>query len=158
LEISNPPVEPEKIARSFPGRYESLAQIGDFIRGVAHKAGLGNFASYTVEMAVDEACSNIIEHAYGGENLGQIKCICKINNEGLTIILEDDGRPFDPEIIDEPKVSGALEDRPAHGLGVYFIRQWMDRVEYVSRIDNRNRLTLFKQRPISLKNKSRKKP
>ncbi len=103
MEISNQSVTPQIITRSFPGRYDSLAVIGEFIRGMAHKAGLGNFAAYTVEMAVDEACSNIIEHAYGGEDRGEIFFTCKVNKQGLTIILEDYGKPFDPEIIAEPE-------------------------------------------------------
>ena len=146
MEVSNQSVTPQVITRSFPGRYDSLALIGEFIRGMAQKAGLGNFAAYTVEMAVDEACSNIIEHAYGGEDRGEILFTCKVNKQGLTIILEDFGKPFDPEIIGDPDVSGSLEDRPTHGLGLYFIRQWMDEVDFEFKEKSGNRLTLFKKR------------
>lgn len=146
MEVSNQSVTPQVITRSFPGRYDSLALIGEFIRGMAHKAGLGNFAAYTVEMAVDEACSNIIEHAYGGEDRGEILFTCKVSKQGLTIILEDFGKPFDPEIIGDPDVSGPLEDRPNHGLGLYFIRQWMDEVDFEFKENSGNRLTLFKKR------------
>jgi serine/threonine-protein kinase RsbW len=157
LEISNPSTTPLVVTRSFPGRYESLASIGDFIRGIAHKAGLNNFAAYTVEMAVDEACSNIIEHAYGIEDKGKITCTCKVNTEGLTIILEDYGHPFNPDLVGDPDVNGKLEDRPSHGLGLFFIRQWMDRVEFEFKKGNGNRLTLFKKRQDSPPPKNEKK-
>lgn len=82
--------------RSFSGKYDSLAHIADFVREAAVEAGLENFQLYAVETAVDEACSNIIEHAYGGENKGLIDCTCITSNEGLTIILKDMGQPFNP--------------------------------------------------------------
>jgi serine/threonine-protein kinase RsbW len=149
LEISDPIITPQIITRSFAGRYDSLAEIGEFIRAIAHKAGLGNFAAYTVEMAVDEACSNIIEHAYGGEDRGEISFTCKLNTQGLTIVLEDYGKPFEPEKIADPDVSADLDDRPTHGLGLYFIRQWMDEVDFEFKESKGNRLTLFKKRPDS---------
>ena len=54
----------------FPGRYESLSEIRDFVVEIAKIAGFQDFDLYAVELAVDEACSNIIEHAYGEENVG----------------------------------------------------------------------------------------
>ncbi|HMN59534.1 MAG TPA: ATP-binding protein [Anaerolinea sp.] len=147
MEISEPTITPQIITRSFPGRYDSLAEIGEFIRAIAHKAGMGNFASYTVEMAVDEACSNIIEHAYGGEDRGEISFTCKVNSQGLTIIVEDYGKPFNPETIEDPDLSGDIDERPSHGLGLFFIRQWMDEVDFEFKENSGNRLTLFKKRP-----------
>lgn len=109
-------------------------------------------------MAVDEACSNIIEHAYGGEDKGEITCTCKVNKQGLTIELDDNGKPFDPEVIADPDMSGDLEDRPSHGLGLFFIRQWMDEVEFEFKENHGNHLTLFKKRPDpNTKSNSKKK-
>jgi len=130
--------------RSFPGRYESLAKISKFIRGAAQKAGLGDFAVYSVEMAVDEACSNIIEHAYQGEDRGEISCTCKVNTEGLTIVLKDTGKPFNPDAVTTPNLDASLEERESHGLGLVFIYKWMDRVEFKTMPGAGNQLTLFK--------------
>jgi serine/threonine-protein kinase RsbW len=114
----------------FPGRYESLAKIGEFIRRVATNAGFDSLATYTVETAVDEACSNIIEHAYGGEERGDIECTCDETTENLTIILCDQGEPFNPDEIAEPDLSLPLEERDNHGLGLYFMRKWMDEIHF----------------------------
>jgi serine/threonine-protein kinase RsbW len=135
------------VTRSFPGRYDSLAEIGDFVREIAIQAGLGNFATYAVEMAVDEACSNIIEHAYGGEGRGEIICTCKVNSQGLIIELEDHGKPFDPQLIADPDLNSGLDNHPSHGLGLFFIRQWMDQVEFEFKENDGNHLILFKKRP-----------
>ena len=72
---------------TFPGRFEGLAAISEFVTRAAMDAGLDARAIYAVQLAVDEACSNIIEHAYGGEGRGNIECTCRVNDMGLTIIL-----------------------------------------------------------------------
>lgn len=145
LEVSSIHKAPFSETRSFPGHYESLAKIGEFVRALAKEAGFENFALYSIEMSVDEACSNIIEHAYGGEGHGEIRCTCMINEQGLTIVLKDHGKPFDPGRIPYPNLGTNLEDRQAHGLGLYFINKWMDEVYFVSN-GSENTLTMMKQR------------
>jgi len=132
-------------SQSFPGRYSSLAKIGDFVRKVATDAGFESFAIYSIEMAVDEACSNIIEHAYGGEGKGNIRCSCQLNESALTISLQDTGRSFDPSSVNAPNLSNNLEERQAHGLGLFFIRQWMDDVQFESS-GKHNTLIMTKRR------------
>lgn len=131
---------------TFPGRYDSLSQISEFVQQAARDAGLQDFALYAVETAVDEACSNIIEHAYGGENRGDIHCTCEINDEGLTIILIDHGRPFDPTCVAIPDVHALLDDRPGHGLGLYMMQKWMDEVRFEFNTSMGNRLVMVKRR------------
>ena len=73
---------------SFPGRFESLPKVGEFVKKAAKSAGLNDKAVYAVQLAVDEACSNIIDHAYGGEGKGEILCSVIVNKDGLTVILK----------------------------------------------------------------------
>lgn len=133
------------ISKSFPGRYTSLAKIGDFVRKIATDAGFESFAIYSIEMAVDEACSNIIEHAYRGEGKGNIRCTCLVNEKAITVSLQDTGQAFDPSVIGNPNLSDNLDDRQAHGLGLFFIRQWMDDVQFESN-GSHNTLTMIKRR------------
>ena len=60
--------------QAFPGRFSSLAKIGRLVRQAAKEAGLNDKSAYDVELAVDEACTNIIEHGYGGEGKGRSWC------------------------------------------------------------------------------------
>lgn len=115
------------------------------MRRVAQDAGFEKFAVYSIEMAVDEACSNIIEHAYGGEGKGEIRCTCTVNERKMTITLSDWGKTFDLSKVPAPNLSEHLEERQAHGLGLYFIRQWMDEVRFVSK-EAENTLTMVKRR------------
>ena len=66
-------------------------------------------------------------------------------NNSLTIIIKDRGKSFDPSIIPPPKLSDNLSEREAHGLGLYFIRQWMDEVHFTTN-GSENVLTLMKRR------------
>ncbi len=131
------------------GKFENLSLIGEFVTRAAQAAGLDERAVYAVEMAVDEACSNIIEHAYGGEGRGKIECACRIDETGLTITLRDHGRPFDPQSVPRPNLKADIEEREAGGLGIYLMRQLMDEVRFDFTSDEGNVLTMVKRRSFS---------
>ena len=131
---------------TFPSRFDSLAAISEFVTRAAEAAGLDARAVYAVQWAVDEACSNIIEHAYESEGHGDIECTCRINDNGLTVILRDYGRTFDPTSVPEPDLQASLEDRTGGGLGLYFIRQLMDEVRFEFTPDSGNVLTMVKRK------------
>jgi serine/threonine-protein kinase RsbW len=114
----------------FPGRYDSLEKIASFIRSEAEQLGLSHSEVFAVETAVDEAVSNIIEHAYKGENIGDISCSCLRSSDRLTITLEDHGEPFDPSRIPVPNLQGSLKNRKDNGLGFFMMNQWMDEVHF----------------------------
>ena len=74
--------------QTYPGRYASLAKISEFVAKSAAKAGFDNKEVYAVKLAVDEACTNIIEHGYGGEGKGKIRCTCDVTSGQIKITLE----------------------------------------------------------------------
>jgi anti-sigma regulatory factor (Ser/Thr protein kinase) len=130
----------------FPGRYESLAAIDRFVADAAEEVGFDEGTVYLVRLAVDEACSNIIAHAYGGEGDGVIECSCHPREDHLTVILRDQGQPFDPESVPPPNLSDDLEQRTGGGLGLYFIREIMDEVDFDSEPGAENVLILVKRK------------
>lgn len=134
---------------SFPGRFDSLAAIGEYVTRAAEAAGLDARSVEGVELAVDEACSNIIEHAYGGEGRGDIEVTYRIDGDGLTVLLRDYGQPFDTDRVPEPDLQAPLEDRDAGGLGLHFIRQLMDQVRFEFTAGSGNVLTMVKRREVS---------
>lgn len=130
----------------FPGRFESLAGIRKFVSAAAEEAGFGDKEIYAVELAVDEACANIIEHAYGGEGNGEIICICNDINNGLEIILKDDGKQFDPAGVTPPDFSIELEKLQPRGAGLFLIRNMMDDVDFKFSKDLGNELRMVKRK------------
>src|SRR5512133_530102 len=107
--------------RTFTGIYASLADIAEFVRFSVHDSGISATGLFSLETAVDEAVSNIIEHAYEGEGKGPIRCQVKPTRAAVRVILEDHGKPFDPSCVPIPKLHGKLKDRENHGLGYYMM-------------------------------------
>jgi anti-sigma regulatory factor (Ser/Thr protein kinase) len=129
----------------FPGNYESLEKISEFIKKTAKTAGFDDFTIFTIETSVDEACSNIIEHAYGEENIGNIEITIIDSEKKFSVILKDHGDPFNPDSIPTPNLSSNINEREEHGLGLYMMKQWMDDVKFEFK-DNSNILTLIKNK------------
>jgi len=128
------------------GHFENLAKIGDFINQAAVQAGLNDRAAYAVQMAVDEACANIIEHAYGGEGKGQIHLTYHLQKNGLQVIIYDQGMPFDPSQVTELDTQAPLSERSSRGMGVFFIHKLIDNIEFKFGTPEGNQLILFKHR------------
>jgi anti-sigma regulatory factor (Ser/Thr protein kinase) len=126
---SKTPVKSQK-TEVYRADFENLDVVREFVSECAHKCGLNASGTYAAQLAVDEAFSNIIEHAYGGESQEVIKCTCLITADSLVIQLCDYGKPFDPASIPDPDLDVELEERDVGGLGLYFIRQLMDEVEF----------------------------
>ncbi len=130
-----------------PGRFESLAQIAEFVGETARAANWSDDEVYHVQMAVDEACSNVVEHAYGPGQQGDLELTCCIEDQGdLVISIHDNGKPFDPTLVPEPPFGADLEDLPEGGLGLYFMRKLMDQVIFHFDDENGNVLTMVKRR------------
>ena len=136
----------KKIAkRTFPGRYASLETIRDFVLQAVKDIDLDEKATYAVELAVDEACTNIIEHAYGGEDKGIIECCTTLGKNDLRITLRDFGKEFDPTKIPQPQVNVPLDQLKPRGVGFFLINRMMDEVRYKRYKTRGNMMTLVKK-------------
>lgn len=124
------PSDLESRTKKYPARFKKLDQVRGFVGQAADDCGLGVDAQYQVQLAVDEAFSNIVEHAYGGESDEEIEVTCILADYGLTIKLKDCGVVFNPKDVPDPDLHAELQERQVGGLGLYFIRQLMDEVEF----------------------------
>src|SRR5512141_2889604 len=129
----------------FPAKFDELDKIRGFAGQAARDAGMDDSQVYAVELAMDEACTNIIEHAYKGDDQGDIECTCETNNICLTLVIRDHGKPFDPSTVAEPDLDADIESRPLGGLGIYLIKQLMDEVRFEPLGEAGNVLTLVKR-------------
>ena len=145
-----PVADPSKTV-TLPARFTSLDQVRRFVVQAAKECDLDPTSVDAVELAVDEAFSNIIEHAYGGESQEEIQCSCEKSIDRLVIVLKDCGKPFDPTVVPDPELNARLEEREVGGLGMYFMSQLMDEVHYSFTAGpggrkNCNALTLVKRK------------
>ncbi len=129
--------------RIFPGRFDHIEAICDLVDRAAQIAGFDDSTSYACQLAVGEACENIICHGYKGEDRGDIEVTARAEPGELTIELQDSAPPFDPTSVPASEVEIGTEDQVG-GLGLPIIYRVMDEVEY-SRRGRKNRLTLRKR-------------
>jgi serine/threonine-protein kinase RsbW len=130
-----------------PGRYDQISTICDFVAQGAEKAGLDEDATFHVQLACDEACTNIIEHAYGGEGEGVIDVSWQVNRRTLTITLQDQGRPFNPDAVESPDIPqnpDKIDQLKIGGLGLHFMRRLMDEVTFSFDTNRGNTLIMVK--------------
>jgi len=130
----------------FAAKFEYLDEIREFVGNIARTSGFNDKAVYNIQLATDEAASNIIEHAYAGVTNGMLELSCGLSGGTLKIILVDHGEAFDPSEIPMPDLKADLSERKIGGLGIFLMRKLMDEVYYETHPEkNSNTLTMIKR-------------
>ena len=130
---------------SVAAKVESLAAVRAFVEESCRRAGTDSAFAFDLKLAVDEACSNIIEHGYAGRPGGSIRLACETDGESVRITILDHGRAFSPSELPPADLTSDWESRPVGGLGWHLIRQSVDEIDYVPDPASGNRLTLVKR-------------
>ena len=129
-----------------PAQHDQLAKLATFVAAAAADVGFGETHVNRIELAVDEACSNIIDHAYhGAPGMIQLEVTLEPLRQ-LTIVITDQGQPFDPRHVPELEPCTSLDDVKIGGLGIHLMRQAMDDVCFEFDVPGvGNRLTMIKR-------------
>ena len=135
---------------SVPGRYDRILEVCQFVIAGAEDAGFDADDLFKIELACDEACTNVIEHAYGTEDQGEIRVVWELSDQRFLVKVFDKGRPFKPESVTKPVIpdsSDHIEELKIGGLGIHFMRKLMDEI-YFSYDDSKgNQLLMIKYLP-----------
>ena len=111
-------------------RTENLGKIRTFLYSISEAAGFDKKKREEIILAADEACTNIIKHAYEFNPDKEIEISVFFQNDKLTIIIKDTGKKFHPQSVEPPDLEAKLKKRKSGGLGVHLIKTLMDDVEY----------------------------
>jgi serine/threonine-protein kinase RsbW len=130
-------------ALKIPSRTDNLEIIRQFVSAVARKVGFNDEAVNKIELAVDEACSNVIEHAYGKREDEDIGVAVRLDYGKLTVVVTDRGKSFRFNGVEMPDMKQYLAELRVGGLGIYLMKMLMDEVEYHSE-SGRNEVRLVK--------------
>jgi len=125
-------------------RTENLSEIRAFIKDFASSVGFKQDTIDNMTLACDEACTNIIKHAYKFYPDGEIVIKLKYENKKLVITIIDYGKAFQPESIPEPDIQEYYKQHRVGGLGMYLMKTLMDDVKYVSIPGKYNQVLLSK--------------
>ncbi|MBK9051342.1 MAG: ATP-binding protein [Chloroflexi bacterium] len=134
-----------------PGRYDQIRVICEFVADGAKNAPFSDDEIFHIELACDEACTNIIEHAYSGEDQGPIEVTWDVQPEGFTITLTDQGETFDPTAVPTPSTPTELnnleelDNVKVGGLGLHFMKKLMDKVIFTFKEGKGNQLIMIKE-------------
>ena len=124
---------------------EEIPRLHEFIQGIAAEARLEHPLAMSLNLALEEAVSNVILYAYpAGEN-GHVEVDALVLEDLLEFKVSDSGVPFDPTAANDPDFKLELNQRPIGGLGIYLVKRIMDSVTY-TREDGKNVLTMIKKR------------
>ena len=125
-----------------PAHLNSLQKSVAFVSSFTRKLWFDSRRLSEIDLCVEEVLVNIFNYAYPGEQ-GEVEISCRSGPEGtLTVKIVDSGIPFNILSSDDPDISANIDERHIGGLGIYFVKQLMDRVEY-RRENNKNILSLI---------------
>lgn len=122
---------------------KELFRISDFLELLWEEWELPIKLMYSINLVLEEAISNIIFYAFEDDLVHLIGLEFRRDGDELSMILIDGGKPFDPTAKDDPDTSLSVEDRPIGGLGIYLIKQLMDKV-YYERLNEKNHFVMVK--------------
>jgi serine/threonine-protein kinase RsbW len=107
-----------------------LTKVRNFVAGRAEAFGFDEQQIADIRLAVDEAFTNIIKHAYENDEKQSVKIALSQNGNTFHISLFDTGKAFLPEDYKDPDVKEKIKRKRRGGMGVYLIRELMDEVSY----------------------------
>jgi len=141
----SPASEPAPVIRlELPAEYRFLNIVSACLAALLEQVedvAARDAVTYNMQLAVQEACTNIVDHAYDGQGGGQIAVEISLDSapRRLTIDLYDCGQPFDESQTADP----SLDEPQVHGYGLFLMRELTDSVHY-ERLKDRNHWQLMK--------------
>ncbi len=135
----------KKFRLEVPSSTENLAMVRDFIKRIGHQTGMNEQEIFNLELAVDEACANVIEHAYGHDTSKEVIIRAIYDGEALRLSVIDTGRGFDPTVVTPASLESLVSERRSGGLGIRLIRALMDEVSYEISPGQKNELHMLKR-------------
>jgi anti-sigma regulatory factor (Ser/Thr protein kinase) len=138
-----------KLILKIQGELSNLGKIRSFVSDYAIKIGFDEIAASEIEMAVDELCTNIIKYSYSYDpDIPPGKRDLEIELEevenGISISVSDRGKPFDPNRFPSVDIEEHLSEKKTHGLGIFTMKNYMDRITHEYREGQGNTVKLVK--------------
>lgn len=124
---------------------QNLSAIRNFVSRHAEEQGFTTEKVADIQLAVDEAYTNIIKHAYKNDSNQLVIINLEFDEEKMVVTLTDHGIGFDAEKYKKPNLKKQIEKKKRGGMGVYLIRKLMDEVSYHAK-NQKNVLRMCKNR------------
>ncbi len=131
---------PAPFSMTLEPRGEALPALLDSVEAWAEKAGLAPSVAGRLGLVVEELAANVVSHGAAGDGGASRLTVTLVLAAGtVRLLVEDDGRPFDPLSVPAPDLDAPLESRPVGGLGLHLARRLTRSLSY-GRQEGRNRV------------------
>lgn len=128
-----------------PSSTENLSMIRDFVKSIGTQSGMADMDVARLELAVDEACSNVMEHAYQADSTKEVSICATVDESAVQIVVIDTGKGFDPAAVEQAKLEDLISAKRSGGLGMRLIKSFMDEVHYEMLPGVKNELKMVKR-------------
>ncbi|MDP2209661.1 MAG: ATP-binding protein [Bacteroidota bacterium] len=137
-------------SKSFPNEIivesttANLVVVRKFVTEAALRSGIDEDTTNRIVLAVDEACTNIIRHAYKNISSNPIEVCINQNKNKFEVVITDYGKPFDPNSVKKPDIKDNLKNYKKGGLGMFLMRSLVDEVDFRRDEGQKNVVRLIK--------------
>jgi sigma-B regulation protein RsbU (phosphoserine phosphatase) len=125
-------------------RINEISKLADFVNLVAEDAKIDSSLAMSLNLALEEAVTNVVMYAYTDGADGPVEVDSLISDGSLSFIVSDKGTAFDPTASPDVDITLDASQREIGGLGIHLVRTIMDEVSY-KRENGRNVLTMTKK-------------
>lgn len=126
---------------TIPARLSEVRELSGMVEAFGDAAGLPDPKVFVINLALDELITNTVTHGLEDMAEAEIRIRMRVDAGTLTVVMEDNGQPFDPTQDTNADVTSPLEERAVGGLGLHLVKSFADRVSYEF-VEGRNRLTM----------------
>ena len=123
--------EKQIVELRIPAFADRMSLVRETLRSAARHCGFDVAATKDLVLAVCEACQNVMQHGYAGQEPGDIILTMSQNDDGVIVRVRDFAAPVDPSKIK----SRDLSDVRPGGLGIHFIENLMDSAVFLPGAD-----------------------
>ncbi|MEE9225636.1 MAG: ATP-binding protein [Bacteroidota bacterium] len=133
-----------KLELKIESRTDRLIFVRNFVSGAARKFGFSDEEVSNIALAVDEACTNVIKHAYRFATDQEINITILMRDGKFEVVITDKGRHFNPERVKIANMKEYLKQYNRRGFGMYLMKSLVDKVEYTIKPGRKNVVRLIK--------------
>ena len=120
----------EILTLSIPNRLCELPRLIEAVNTFLQSKRLSREVVEIVHIALDELVTNVIRWGYDDGQEHEVRVETTVDATEVRVVIEDDGRPFDPTSIPQPNILTAPEHRSEGGLGIHLVRTMVDKFIY----------------------------
>ncbi len=116
---------------TLPSRIEAVNEAAAAVAEVLKRAGLSEDVAFAVDMAIREAVTNAVLHGNKQNQAKEVRVHLSTSSDAIELTVHDEGSGFNPEAVPDP--TAAENILKTSGRGIFFMRNFMDEVEWLIR-------------------------